>query len=175
VLGFREIRLGEPRREEEIMRCSRLLVIGIVLLSGFICLASGAVAGTDEDVAAIEKVRGMEEASINEASADHVTMIYTEDVEYIPPGEPALKGVDAVRDWMLGLLEDFDGQLKYTASDITVVGQLAVEQYAGEVTLTPKAGGDPVVEQVRGIHIYRRGKDGSWKISHDIWNYMAEQ
>lgn len=149
------------------------VVGGISLLLAFACLASAAVAGSEEDVAAIDKIREMEAASVNEASAENVSMIYTADVEYIPPGEPALQGTDAVREWMLALVEQFDADLEYTAADVKVSGDWAFEQYAGNVTLTPKAGGDPVVEQVRGIHVYHRGEDGSWKITHDIWNYEA--
>jgi ketosteroid isomerase-like protein len=81
-----------------------------------------------------------------------------------------LKGTDAVRQWVVGLLEQVDAELEYTDSDVKVVGDWAFEQYAAVVTMTPKAGGESMTENVRGIHVYRRGEDGSWKIAHDIWN-----
>jgi ketosteroid isomerase-like protein len=28
-------------------------------------------------------------------------------------------------------------------------------------------------EALKGIHIYRRQADGSWKITHDAWNFDA--
>ena len=43
----------------------------------------------------------------------------------------------------------------------------------GDATFTPKDGSDPVVEQLKGIHIYQRQADGTWKIARDIWNTDA--
>jgi len=155
------------------MRKYSLLAVGISLVLGFVLVASGAVAGSEEDVAAINKVRDMEAATVNSADPDIVASIYAQDVEYIPPGEPALKGLDAVQEWVAAMVDQLDVNLEYTSSEVKVVGDWAIEQYAGTATLTPKAGGDPAVEHVRGIHIYHRGGDGAWKITHDIWNYDA--
>lgn len=153
-------------------RCS-MVVVGISLLLAFAPLAGEAVVGSQEDVAAINKVREMEATSVNSLNLETITSIYAHDVEYLPPGEPALKGTDAVQEWVAAMVEQFDVDLKYTAAEVEVIGDWAFEQYAGTATLAPKAGGDSVVEHVRGIHIYRRGEDGSWKITHDIWNSDA--
>lgn len=150
-----------------------LVVVGVFLVLAIVSMSSEAQAGSDEQKAAIDKVRDMEEASVNNADSSNISNIYSMDVEYIPPGEPTLKGTDAVRDWHTALIEQFDAHLEYTSSDIKVMGDWAVEQYVGTVTMKPKAGGDQMVEQVRGIHVYRRGEDGAWKITTDIWNYHA--
>jgi uncharacterized protein (TIGR02246 family) len=150
-----------------------LVAVGISLLLGFVALAGEAVAGSDEDVAAINKVREMEAATVNSSDPEVVASIYAKDVEYIPPGEPALKGTDAVQQWVAAMVDQFEVDLEYTSAKVKVVGDWAFEQYAGTVTLTPKAGGDSVTENVRGIHVYHRGEDGAWKITHDIWNSDA--
>lgn len=80
-----------------------------------------------------------------------------------------------MREWHTALIEQFDAHLEYTAFDVKVIGDWAIEQYEGTVHLTPKAGGEPMVEQVRGIHVYHRGEDGAWKITRDIWNYEAPE
>lgn len=146
------------------------LVGGICVVLVFASLANAAVAGSKEDVEAINKVREMEAASINEGSPDNVSRIYTKDVEYIPPGEVALQGTDAVRKWVATMIEQADVDLEYTSSEVKVLGDWAIEQYGGVVTMTPKAGGESKTENLRGIHVYRRGEDGAWKISHDIWS-----
>jgi ketosteroid isomerase-like protein len=153
------------------MRRYFLVVVGVFLVLAIVSMSSEAVAGSDEHQAAIDKIREMEAASVNNADSSSIPKIYSQDVEYIPPGEPVLKGTDAVREWHMALIEQFDADLEYTASDIKVMGDWAIEQYEGNVKMTPKAGGDPIVEQVRGIHVYRRGEDGTWKITKDIWNY----
>lgn len=153
-------------------RCG-LVGVSVFLVFGLVSMAGVAAAGTEEDVAAIDKIREMEAASLNNADPSQVASIYSADVEYIPPGEPALKGTDAVRSWLTGMLEQFEGNLEYTSSDVTILGDWAFEQYAATATLTPKDGGEALVEQARGMHIYHRGEDGSWKITHDVWNYDA--
>lgn len=40
----------------------------------------------------------------------------------------------------------------------------------GDLTLTPKDGGEPVQESIKGRHVYEKQEDGSWKIAQDIWN-----
>jgi uncharacterized protein (TIGR02246 family) len=152
------------------MRRFSLLMVGVFVVVALAPLGSEAVAGLEEDVEAINKVREMEAASINDANPDHVSDIYAKDVDYTPPGEAALKGTDAVRQWLVAMLEQVDGELEYTESDVRVVGDWAFEQYAAVVTMTPKAGGESMTENLRGMHIYHRGEDGSWKITHDIWN-----
>ena len=153
------------------MRRYFLVVVGVFLVLAVVSVVDEAAAGSDEHKAAIDEVREMEAASVNNADSSSIPKIYSQDVEYIPPGEPVLKGTDAVREWHMALIEQFDADLEYTASDIKVMGDWAIEQYEGNVKMTPKAGGDPIVEQVRGIHVYRRGEDGTWKITKDIWNY----
>ena len=46
----------------------------------------------------------------------------------------------------------------------------AIEHYNGVMAVTPKKGGPILEEHVRGIHVYRRQPDGSWRIAQDIWN-----
>ena len=152
-------------------RCRLVVVVSLVL---GISLAVGvAVAGSEDDRAAIDRVREMEASALNDADPSLVAEIYAAEVEYVPPGEPAVKGVNAARDWMMAMLEQFDGHLEYTSAEVQIVGDWAFEQYTATATLTPKDGGDALVEHARGIHIYHRGEDGAWKITHDVWNYAA--
>ena len=146
------------------------LVVGVLIVLALATLSSEAVAGSKEDMAAIEKVREMEEAAVNEGDPDQVANIYAKNVKYLPPNEPALEGTDAVRGWLEAMIEHVDAELEYTYADVTVQGDWAYEHYQGVVTMTPKEGGETTTENVRGIHIYQRGEDGSWKITHDIWN-----
>ena len=53
---------------------------------------------------------------------------------------------------------------------MVVSGDLAVHRFTGELTLTPKAGGDAVTEAIKGLHVLRKQADGTWKITQDVWN-----
>jgi ketosteroid isomerase-like protein len=61
---------------------------------------------------------------------------------------------------------------KYTSSSVKVSGDMAVDTYAATLTITPK-GGVAMTDQIKGIHVLRKGADGTWKIAQDTWNSDA--
>ncbi len=125
---------------------------------------------TEADLEAISEVREQEIEALNSGNVEGFLAVLTEDVIAMPPNEPALIGKDAVESWTQSLLDQFAVQADYTASDIVVAGDWAFEHFSGDWTLTPKAGGEPIAETLKGIHIYQRQADGSWKIAWDTWN-----
>jgi len=125
---------------------------------------------TEADLNAISEVREQEMAAINAANVEGFLTVLTEDVIVMPPNEPAINSKDAVESWTQSLLDRFAVQADYTSSDIVVAGDWAFEHFSGNWTLTPKAGGEPIAETFKGIHIYQRQSDGSWKIAWDTWN-----
>jgi ketosteroid isomerase-like protein len=58
---------------------------------------------------------------------------------------------------------------------VQVVGDVGIVHYTGEMTATPKKGGKPATEIIKGLHIYKRQADGSWKIAQDVWNTDAPE
>ncbi|MGQ0703000.1 MAG: hypothetical protein ACT4PM_07715 [Gemmatimonadales bacterium] len=52
-------------------------------------------------------------------------------------------------------------------------GSLSIDRFAGTLTITPKAGGATMTEQVEGLHVMRKEADGSWEIAMDVWNMDA--
>ncbi len=125
---------------------------------------------TEADLEAISEVREQEIEALNAGNVEGFLAVLTEDVIAMPPNEPAIIGKDAVESWTQSLLDQFAVQADYTASDIVVAGDWAFEHFSGDWTLTPKAGGEPIAETLKGIHIYQRQADGSWKIAWDTWN-----
>ena len=122
------------------------------------------------DVQALNQVREQEVTAFNAGEPDGLVAVMTDDCLVMPPGEPLVSGHEAVRSWHAALSEQFQINARYTDSEIEVVGDWAIERYAGVLTLTPKAGGDAVEQVMKGIHIYRRQPDGGWRIAQDIWN-----
>lgn len=144
----------------------------VVLLLPFAvsaCLPqSDPATSTEEDVAAVLAVRDAEVASI--IGGDTVLAHLADDVLLMPPNEPAREGKAAARAWMQAMTQQATVQsLNYTTSNVTIAGDWAIEPYAGSATIVP-IGGEPATETVKGIHIYRRQADGSWKLVQDAWN-----
>lgn len=133
--------------------------------------AERAESTTQADTQAINQVREQEVAATS--AGDTVLAYLSDDILMMPPNEPAVAGLEAVRSWFRNFLSQFTVAVTYTRADITVAGDWAIERYAGTVTLTPVAGGAAMEESIKGLHIYHRQADGSWKMTHDIWNSDA--
>jgi len=129
------------------------------------------------DMAAIEQaiqaVRDQEIGGFSSGNIDQVLAVITPDVHMMPPNEPAVVGHDAARAWAQAIHAQFDVSGRYTSSNIIVAGDYVIERFTAELALTPKAGGAGMAETLKGIHIYQRQADGSWKIIQDVWNSDA--
>lgn len=134
--------------------------------------STGEMAPADQaaDIEAINAVREREIGAFTEGNVDGLMSILTADAVIMPPNGETVRGTEAVRAWARGMVESFEAEGGYDETEITIAGDWAIERYTGELTLTPTDGGDPIEERMRGIHIYRRQPDGSWKLAQDIWN-----
>jgi ketosteroid isomerase-like protein len=135
--------------------------------------AQAGQANTEKDIAAINAVQDREIALVATGSPDSLITVVTSDGELMPPNEPAVRGHDALKKWAEAMFSQGSLSGRYTSSDVTVSGDLAVVRYTGELTMTPKSGGAPVTERMKGIHVMKRQPDGTWKIAQDVWNSNA--
>ncbi|HVS12850.1 MAG TPA: nuclear transport factor 2 family protein [Thermoanaerobaculia bacterium] len=130
----------------------------------------GMEAARQADLRAIEKVRERELAALLGGDADGMVAVFTEDCVVMPPNEPAIEGHPALRKWFDSLHRHSTLTGGYGESDVSVAGDWAIEHFTARLAVTPKAGGEAVDQENKGIHIYRRQPDGTWRIAHDIWN-----
>ena len=128
---------------------------------------------TEKDVAAINAVQDRELALAASGNVDSLIAIGTSDFHLMPPDEPAVHGSDGLRKWAETVFGQVTMSGRYMSSDVTVSGDLAVARYTAELTMTPKSGGAPTTEQIKGIHVMKRQPDGTWKIAQDVWNSDA--
>ncbi len=142
----------------------------LAAFAGVACSPQGgpSQAEIEADIAAVNAVREQEVAAFS--SAEPNMGYLAADAVLMPPNEPAVSGTEAIDAWVRDFLAQFTATVAYTSSEITVSGDWAIEHYAGTLTLTPVGGGDPMEEVLKGIHVYRRGADGSWKMVYDVWN-----
>ncbi len=145
--------------------------LSALLLFPLVAAACAPAADVEADRAAIEAVREAEEAAAVAGSVDDFMALFADDAVFLQPNGPQAAGADAMREVMEGFMEASKIEFnRYDTEEVLVSGDLAVERYSAEWTLTPKAGGDPVTEGVKGIHVMERQADGSWKIVYDVWN-----
>ena len=88
----------------------------------------------------------------------------------MPPNEPPIVGKAALRSWFLRVTDQFSIDLDFSVEEVKTSGDWAFERFSFRRTMTPAGGGEPATARGKGIHVYRRQSDGSWKIARDIWN-----
>lgn len=155
------------------MRSSRFLLPAVVGALVAACTARVEVeADHSADIAAINAVREMEVSTL--LSGDMTMPYATDDIIVMPPNEPIVTGREAAIAWgeafrRAATVESLD----YDKTDISVSGDLAVEHYTGRVTMRMEGSEEPTTETVKGVHVYRKQADGSWKMTMDVWNADA--
>jgi uncharacterized protein (TIGR02246 family) len=154
-------------------RVKEFLVASAVISTLAACSPKPAAVDNSADVAAVTAMQDRELSAVSSGNVDTALSVYASDVMMMPPGEPAMNGTDAMRKWLDAMYKDYSMSGKYTSGDVQVSGDLAVVHYVGEMTLTPKKGGAPMTEKLKGVHVYKRQPDGTWKIAQDVWNTDA--
>jgi uncharacterized protein (TIGR02246 family) len=102
---------------------------------------------------------------------DAFTSFFTDDGIWMPPGFAPLSGKDAwwsfVRPW-------WDSSrvidIGVTIEDLNVIGDWAIERHTEFQVTSSGDNSEPVSFYFKGVWIFRRQQDGSWKIAQYIWN-----
>ena len=96
---------------------------------------------------------------------------WADDASLFPPGQPAVVGKDALRRYVSESLAMPGFSISWETREFVVStsGDLAYGVGTNTVTV-PDAQGNPVTERGRGVTVWRKGKDNSWKCVIDIWN-----
>jgi ketosteroid isomerase-like protein len=124
-----------------------------------------------EDEAALDAILDQESAALSNGDLAMMGRLFTANVIAMPPGEPVVEGLGAVRDWVQGVHDQYGVESEYISHENHVFGDVATQTLAFELTLTPADGGDATVFIGKGLHVLERQADGSWKIAADVWNW----
>lgn len=144
-------------------------IVGVLALA---CAPAGesGPADTQADEAAIRAVVAEEVRAANAGDVEAFLAAFSDDAVAMPPEAPAASG-PAFRELITEMFAEVDVAVEYFGDDALIIdGDHAIHQYSFNWTLTPKAGGDAMSEQGKGIHVLARQSDGSWKITHDQWS-----
>ncbi len=107
--------------------------------------------------------------------ADRLFSFVADDVVMMPPGEAAIRGKAAMREWYAAFLSQFrTSSLVLGDREVFVGAGWAVEVGSYEWGLEPAAGGgDPAVDRGHYMQVWRRRPDGRWQFAREIWNSTA--
>ncbi len=125
------------------------------------------------DIAAVEAVVTAELSAIVAGDIAANVAMLTDDAVIMPPNEPTVATAEA-EGWFTEFMEAYAiSGGEYVSHDISIHGDVAIDYYVGELTMTAAGSDETFTEPMKGIHILERQADGSWKISYDIWNSNA--
>jgi len=102
---------------------------------------------------------------------DMITGMFADDAILMPPNDTTVFGKDEIRSWW----EDYFEFFRITSSveterEVTVAGDQAYDRASVSVTIIPKERGPTIRDDIRSLTVWRHEPDGTWKISHQIWN-----
>lgn len=125
---------------------------------------------TDED--AIRIVDCEMVAALNSRNLEKWLSFLAEEVRMMPPNEPILEGIPAIREIVTELLSLPNFSVTHNSADRIVVsdsGDLAYISYSYALTV-PDSQGASKTEKGKDISIFQKQSDGSWKLVVDMWS-----
>ncbi len=127
----------------------------------------------EADAAAVKRMFDEATAALN-AGGGAIEDFNTKDAVIMFPDEPAAIGKEAIRAHNQAFRQAFRDQFTSeeirSVDEVVVSGDWAFVRWAGTGTVTPKDGGEPSGFNLKGITIFQRQPDNSWKIARAIWN-----
>lgn len=96
------------------------------------------------------------------------TGAFTEQGELLPPNGDALQGRAAIQAWSEAFPPFSDFQASITQLDGR--GDLAYLRGTYSMTIAPVGAPAPIMDHGKYVSVWRKQADGSWKMTHDIFN-----
>ncbi len=134
-------------------------------------IVSEAISGPPEDISAIRQTATRMVEALERQDVDALMEGFSEDVVIIPQGEPILKGKAAVRVFYRGQFEHY--RLKAfgpSLDELVICGEWAFSRGTGASLVKSSENGRTVRAFNRGLEIWRKQPDGSWKIARAMGN-----
>lgn len=122
-----------------------------------------------DDLAEITELRDAYVEAENTGDVDGILGTCEDDIVFMTPEAPPVRGIEASREFLTEFLDAFDITIELSRDDIAVEGDLAYEWGTVSGTLTPPDADSQPVNNTYLI-VYQRASDGSWVQSKHIWN-----
>jgi ketosteroid isomerase-like protein len=116
-----------------------------------------------------EKLRQEWARDLHEKRVEASTAFYAADAVFIQPDGARVKGSAAIRSLYEKVTSTFDSSLNFSSDRVELSGDLAYDSGTYTETLVTRATHKSILSKGSYLTIYRRGKDGKWKIVEQMW------
>lgn len=154
------------------MESNHVTSLPVVILAALLVAPSSILAQEKEasPEEAIRQATDDYEAALAEGDLEGLLATVTDDVLFYPPGEPPMVGKEAYREWLRPLFEEFELEESITYEGLKIADGWAVGWFSYTFVTRSKGGGEATTEKGHGIAGFERQPDGTWKLSHGVWN-----
>jgi len=110
-------------------------------------------------------------AAMNGKDISKLMDMIAEDIVFLPPGFPPIRGKQAVEMMYRGFFQQFTKvDQTSTLEEVEVAGDWAYAWGTERTVLFLQTGGAPIQMEGRGLSILRRQPDGSWRFARSLSN-----
>jgi len=124
----------------------------------------------DIDRTAITRTTAEFLAAVNASDAERCSAVWAANGVLMAPHHPSVQGHQAIVQYFRNLFSRSKFRFTFTSSHIHLAGDTALERLTYTAVIWPGDDAPPIEDVGKGLHVYQRQPDGSWKLTHDIWN-----
>jgi len=122
--------------------------------------------------APIEKQGAAFTEAFNRGDIAAVAAMYSDDALVFPPDGEIVQGRSAIEALWKGTRDSGMKDLAFTVLDVHSSRDLAVEAGKADFKIQTANQAEPSSQTVKYVVVWKRQKDGAWKLFRDIWNSM---
>jgi ketosteroid isomerase-like protein len=148
----------------------KLCFLSAVLLLAACNTTPSRHANQDVDLAAISAFNEKYLQALNDADIVSLSALTDEEHVMIAPGRAPIIGKAANDDANSRAFKDFNVEEQWMPVETVIDHDLAYQRGTFTVVATPRAGGPARTTHGNFLRIYRRQKDGSWRMSRDMFS-----
>jgi ketosteroid isomerase-like protein len=147
----------------------------LLIISSLVIAAVGAACSARVDVEAERQAlrAASDEYSNAEAAkdAERLSSFYAEGAIMYPPNEPTMAGKENIHKYASNVMAipDLVMSSRNIELEVSRAGDLGYTVNILDVKLNDPQG-NPISEQYRDIHFWKKEPDGKWRVVIDIWN-----
>ena len=121
----------------------------------------------------VDQTRDQHVAAVNAGDAEAATNLFGSAAIFLPPGQPALKGIPAIRVWFTQVFANFRIQgFELQPGAVEQHGDLFIEHGSWKATFQPRNGSPSMPAGGTYLTIYARLADGNVRMIRDTFNGM---
>ena len=148
-----------------------ICTIPAAMLLLFGCETDRREADINADTTAIKIVSEQAAEAWKARDLDAAVGFYTDDTIWMGPDVAPIRGKDALRAWLEPEWNDFTiVELSMPSEEIVVIDDWAYERHFEYLVEIDEVNGESAQYYLKGVRIFRREEDGSWKIARYIYN-----